>query len=346
MNYALQFLETHQERFGLRRFGWRAGMTSLVLTPRFRASSHVVFLILRPDRSEPVLVAKTPRLTGGSRHLEREATNLRQVQQLRPEGFVSIPRLIAFEEHAGRPILVQTALVASPLDPPSMRRRFDSSCQAAGDFLRDLHQASRSVGEGNPASWQARLGDTLDRLRDGVPWTDEERHDLDATEKVVAPLQTAPLPTVFEHGDFSHPNVMRLLNGRIAVVDWELADPFGLPGSDLLFFLTYAAFARQNARETGAHLLAFRDAFFGPAAWGGGHVARFAREVGVPHDQLTPLFLCAWVRYLAGLVHRLQESHGPLSGSTSDWLRQNRYYAAWRYSVNHLDQLQWQEHAA
>ena len=49
------------------------------------------------------------------------------------------------------------------------------------------------------------------------------------------PLRDAAVPTVAEHGDLTHPKLIRLRDGRIGVVDWELAEIEGLAGSDLCF---------------------------------------------------------------------------------------------------------------
>ena len=149
------------------------------------------------------------------------------------------------------------------------------------------------------------------------------------------------MPAVLEHGDFSHPNVLLLKDGRAGVVDWEMADPHGLPCHDLVFFLTYAAFARENARENNRYLPAIHAAFFGNKAWARPYLIKYAEQFQLPFETLTPLFLLCWVRYVVGLLRRLNESGEPLRGETVRWLRQNRYFAAWRYSLEHVEQLHW-----
>src|SRR5262245_56876645 len=132
MNTVLTYLQTNRQRLDLARYGVPEKLSSVVVTPRFRASSHVVFLVLAPGRPEPLLVAKLPRLGGSisapalpsneeygaaSVSVKREVANLRAVQAGRAGGYESIPRVVAFEEYLGRPILVETALVGDPLDP-------------------------------------------------------------------------------------------------------------------------------------------------------------------------------------------------------------------------------------
>ena len=91
MNVALAFLQANRQRLGLDAYGIPARLSSLVLTPRFQASRHVVFLLMPHGDPRPVLVAKLPRLVDTNASLSREAASLRAVQQLRPFGFDSVP---------------------------------------------------------------------------------------------------------------------------------------------------------------------------------------------------------------------------------------------------------------
>ena len=97
MNTVLSFLHENRQRFALERYGAHGRLASLVITPRFQASSHVVFMIWATGTTTPVLVAKTPRLVDATTNLQREVANLRLVQARRPAGFASVPQVVAFE---------------------------------------------------------------------------------------------------------------------------------------------------------------------------------------------------------------------------------------------------------
>src|SRR4051812_32640594 len=122
MNTVLTFLEINRQRLDLARYGVPERLSSVVVTPRFRASNHVVFLVLGPRGPEPLLVAKLPGRGGASARVEREVANLRAVQASRAGGFDSIPRVVAFEQPLGQPILVETALAGRAMDPPAVQR--------------------------------------------------------------------------------------------------------------------------------------------------------------------------------------------------------------------------------
>ncbi|MCB0084995.1 MAG: aminoglycoside phosphotransferase family protein [Caldilineaceae bacterium] len=347
MDTVLTFLQQNRTRLDLARFGADAPLTSVILTPRFQASSHVVFLLISQHKATPVLVAKTPRLASATAAISREAANLQRVQALRPQGFASIPQVVAYEEHCGRPLLVETALVGKPMDPALVRQQRSQCCTAVVDWLLELQTpACDQVAHAAPiADWYAGLiAQPLRYLAEHFPLSASEEQLLQTTAALAEPLQTMSLPLPFEHGDVSHPNLFLLPNGSAGVVDWELALPVGLPACDLFFFLTYAAFAHAGAGEQGGHLEAFTEAFWGPTPWTKAFVPRYAAAMGLPRESLTPLFVLTWLRYLVGLLSRLADANG-LAGrfddETANWLRQNRYFALWQHAVKHANELTW-----
>jgi aminoglycoside phosphotransferase len=345
MNTVLTFLEANRQRLDLARYGVPERLSSVVITPRFRASSHVVFLIIAPNKPEPLLVAKLPRLAGASASVEREVANLRAVHDRRAGGFDSIPRVIAFEEYLGRSILVETALVGQPLDPATVRRDRARGCDAVAGWLAEL-QWTVSGADLAEADWFSRLVERpLRHFQSVFPLSVDEAQLLERTWELIAPLRDVAPPMVFEHGDLSYPNIMLLKDGTPGVVDWELAEPQGLPTYDLFFFLTYVAFASHNARKSSDYLAAFHAAFFGHAAWARPYVAAYARRLQLPPHTLTPLFVLSWARYMTSLLLRLDAdpAGGRLTSETANWLRANRYYALWRHAVTNASALDWRD---
>lgn len=348
MNSILTYLGQNWQRFDLQRYGSPEQMTSLVVTPRFHASSHVVFLILSLDHARPVLVAKVPRLAGEGETLLREVANLRAVQDSRAGGFDSVPRVLAFEQQWDRPILIETALAGAPLDPPTVRSDSASACRLVMDWLVQLQNATRRAPEPGDDWFERLVAQPLSYIEETVALTVEERVRLQRTRELVEPLAALDLPLVVEHGDLSHPNLMAGTNGGqvppgIGVVDWELAEIHGLPACDLFFFLTYVAFALHNARKNGRYVEAFHSAFFGPDSWANPYVRQYAERVDLPQEALVPLFVMTWVRYLAGLLVRLNAvtPADVVDEKTAAWLRENRYFALWQHAIEQLHNINW-----
>ena len=345
MNTLLTFLENNWQRLDLARYGTLDRLSCVIVTPRFRASSHVVFLLLANGQPDPMLVAKVPRLAEASDGLRREAANLGLVQSVRPDGFDSIPRVVAFEDYGGRPLLIETALAGQPMDRRMVRRHRTRCCEAALAWLLGV-PSFLSGANGTPRGWFDRLVEKpLDQVARAFSASADEALPLDETRDLVAPLRDEALPLVVEHGDLSHPNLFLLRSGGLGVVDWELAEPHGLPTHDLFFFLSYVAFALHNARTHREHVAAFRAAFLGRSAWARPYVRTYAEQLGLPPRVLTPLFVLCWARYMAGLLTRLGETDRVegVGADTTAWLRSNRYYALWRHALAHLDELRWDD---
>ncbi len=344
MNTVLTFLEASRKRLALERYGISGRMSCLVVTPRFRASSHVVFLVLNEGKPDPLLVAKVPRLAGASASIEREVANLCAVQSTHVGGLDSIPKVVTFEEYCGYKMLVETALVGQPMDPGTIRRDLIGCCDAVTAWLIDIQRPQPDVTEGSTGWFERLVEEPLHHFAEVFPLSSEEERLLECTWSLVAPLRGTNLPLVFEHGDLSHPNILLLENGGIGVVDWELAEPCGLPAYDLFFFLTYAAFALHNARANGEYVSAFHAAFFGRAAWARPYVRAYAEQLQLPLHLLSPLFVLCWTRYMSSLLFRLGDARctqGRLAPNTAAWLRANRYYALWRYALAHANELDW-----
>ena len=327
MNIAEAFIATHD----VSKHSVKGPLVSLTLTPRFPASRHVVFLLMAGNQTDPVMVAKVPRLPELSDSIEREVRNLRAIQALRPQGYDSIPRVLAFEPFRGYPVLIETALPGPLLAPDIVRRAPDQYTSAVIDWLIDLHQVSTSTGD-----WYAQIAEKpLHFLEQHLD--DAEAPVLKQLRQILAPLQSATLPLVLEHGDLSHPNLILMKSGGIGVVDRELSETHGMVALDMYFFLTYVAFSLANANDSGDYLTPFRETFFRPHTWATAHIQRYQERLQLPTRLMQPLFVLCWTSYLGNLQMRLSvDESAPVEANTLIQLRENRYYALWRYAIDHI----------
>lgn len=340
MNVAAAYLERNWERLGLSPYDTPDRLVWVAVTPRFRASAHVVFMALADGSPDPVLVAKVSRLPGSADTLLREAANLRAVQAARAGGFDSVPRLVAEADVADSRLLVETGLAGRVLGPAMVRQRPQACAEALLAWVTELHTATLRA--------PAEDGDDFDRLV-MQPIGDLERclpagSGADVlvalTTELVRPLRALAVPLVMEHGDLSAPNILVSRSGELGVVDWELAQPRGLPAQDLYFGLTYLAFAQAGATRPAEYLAAFHGAFFGPDAWAAPYVTRYAASLRLPCEALVPLFVACWSRYVARRAARLHDpAEGRLGAETAAWLAQDRFHACWQHTVRNVDAL-------
>jgi aminoglycoside phosphotransferase len=319
----LHYLSQNWERLGLPSAAAAHCMTFAAATPRFRTSAHVVFFLFLGG--ELRLVTKVSRLPGEDVHLLREARILTDLAQTAAQ---NVPRLIALDQIYDRPLLVETALPGRAISRAMVLADPEKFLERGLDWLCSLRRLSES---------------SLLLLRDRMELTREEARILARTSAILQSLPERCPWLVFEHGDFSAPNLLLLPNGELGVVDWELATQRGIPGADLFFFLTFIAFARERADSLPRQLRAFRNAFHGNQAWTAKYIERYAVALGLPRDVLPPLFVLTWLRYVGGLIARLSagEDGGRrrLRSATTAWLRQNRYFQLWLQSVGSFQEL-------
>jgi len=342
MNLVLNFLLQNWQRLGMQSFGEPAGLTAVVATPRFQASAHLIFFVLTAGNPKPILVVKVPRLPGDTGRLDREAENLRAVHAVRPGGFDSIPKVMAYEDYLDNRLLVETALAFPTMRPSVVRHQPEVCVEALFKWLLDLHMASARPNSENDNWFQRLAQQPLIELENWLPVTSSEKSLFDRTRESAAMLTDSALPLVVEHGDLSSPNILIDEQNQIGVVDWELAEPAGVPVVDLIFFLTYVAFSRRNACKTAEYLSAFTEAFFGQKAWAVPHLLRYCEAMQISPAALRPLFLLCWAGYVAGLVQRLKQHEDPdqkLSTDQVNWLRSNRFYILWKFSIAHVSDL-------
>jgi aminoglycoside phosphotransferase (APT) family kinase protein len=299
----------------------------------------VLGFVFADDARDPELVVKMSRLPGDDRWIDREAANLRRLQAARSGGFDSIPRVAACDDGAGARMLVQTVVPGATMDRATVRRRPDACVDAVVTWLIDLHRSTASSS--GPASLERLVAGPLDRFEALCAGRPAERALVRRTRAVVAPLLAAEVPLVFEHGDLSAPNILIDDQDRVGVVDWELADPAGLPAVDLFFFLTFVAFARGRANRRRDWLAAFHSAFFGPDAWAAPWIRKYTEAMELPEESLKPLFVSTWARYVAVAATRLGADDAPRdeSGDLLAWLRSNRFHLLWEHSVDHRREL-------
>jgi aminoglycoside phosphotransferase (APT) family kinase protein len=302
MNAVATYLTAHRERLGLARLGVAEPPCCVLVTPRFRASRHVIVLVLASGRRDPVLVAKLPRLPGAGAGLAREAANLRAAgSALADVDAGTAPALVAFEPAPAYPLLLETALPGRSLSPRVVRRDRERVVADGAAWLSRLARATarRPRDDG----WYERLVAAplralSGRTANGTPLRPMVQRTLEQAEA----LRGADLPLVLEHGDLGHPNLLRQPDGRLGVLDWERADPAGLPGHDLFFFLAYAAVSGRAGTD------GVPAAFFGRDAWAWPVAERYAADLGIDAGLLPSLLALASARVVA--------ETGPPNGST------------------------------
>ena len=121
-----------------------------------------------------------------------------------------------------------------------------------------------------------------------------------------------PLPIVPEHRDCSPWNVVLDENGAPGLHDWESAEPRGLPGLDLAYFLANCAFVLDGALDSGRTWESYerlRDPSTPYGAIAARCEAEYREALGLGHTDLVRLRLLAWLIHSASdRTHLAMES--------------------------------------
>lgn len=216
----------------------------LLLTGGDRSINKVVALPFAPGERRPAVVIKFARLSEAGRALDREAAALEAVELSQP-GLGGVPRLLARGRRAGGRAVAESAIYGRPLIGELSSRSFPELAGRVTDWLVEL----AAGGPAAAADWKERLvGEPLEEFERNfgavaAPGT------VTAARALLDRLDG--LPQACEHRDCSPWNVILGETGAPALLDWESAEPRGLPGLDLAYFLANAAFVLDGALDSG-----------------------------------------------------------------------------------------------
>ena len=282
-----------------------------LLTAEYNAI-NVVGLPFPAGESEPAMVVKFARTAVGDAQLEREAEMLRRLERERP-ALTGAPRLVALGRRAGRRALAVSAVHGRPMTFELTPESFGELALRVTGWLVEL--AGREPVRPQAEWWPRLVGGYLERFERAFG----EALEPGAGERVRELLEgLGDLPLAFEHREFAPGHVWIGEGGEIGAIDWEGAEPRGLPLCDLVTFLARAAFKLERshlpreAQATYSRLLDPSTSFGRVAA---GCTAEYSRLVGIPREAVPRLRLLCWVVQAVDLDAWLSVV-GPVDGPT------------------------------
>ena len=284
----------------------------ILLTRGAAASNKVVALEFNASSKQPDTATKHARVPESHPGLINEANVLSALNTEPP--LPGVPRLVAVEQSPSTVSVTETALSGVALDLPVIRRRFLAIAQAATDWLIAL--AQRTLSAPSPAHQDDYVDDAVAAFQRVLPDCVSHATLLDATQRRLKTLGS--LLRVAEQRDFSPWNVFLNPHGGCTVFDWESAVLKGMPGLDLIYFLTHLALFRSNAMDQDRSLAAYIETW-DPRSQIGGIVHeslhRYGSGVGTDLDW-DALRLLTWVIHAPNEQYRRERSgqvgDGPL----------------------------------
>ncbi|HXR60926.1 MAG TPA: hypothetical protein VN732_06355 [Solirubrobacterales bacterium] len=261
----------------------------LLLTGGHRSINKVVGLEFEPGSLRPSAATKFARVEEAEAGLEREAAVLARLAEERP-GVEGIPVLHERLRRWGRAGVAEGAIEGdSMLDrltaksfPEMARRVTDLLIELAGD--REGAVGERTTLDEHLEFFEAHFGPALDETQLAAL-----RSAVDAAAK---------LPVICEHRDCSPWNIVLAARDRPALLDWESAEPHGVPGLDLLYFLANAVFVLEKALEAGTTRAAYRRLLDPRTPYGAvaaAETARYCEALGLEPELIPALRRLCWM---------------------------------------------------
>ncbi len=270
-------------------------------------SRKLIFHLIGPHPSYPSYVAKMVSDPSFNGRLENEAHALRQLEALGMADGKRIPRVVFSGKHAGLVLVGESMIEGVPFQKKSDGSPVCPYAGAAIETLLDLGRASRHVATATGPALASELGRLLSRFR-------ETYRDDDVASFVQRQLESLerhpkPIPLVFQHGDPGSWNFLVASTGGVGLLDWEAAEPAGLPLWDLLHFLRSYGVLRARRRGIHVSIRAFELAFLVDselARWGRRSVARYCQTLGLAPCLVEPLFYSCWMHRSVKEAARLE----------------------------------------
>jgi aminoglycoside phosphotransferase (APT) family kinase protein len=332
VKYIDQILSDNYRELQLEKFGIPGKWTTLLLTPRFVTSRHVVALIFAEGAKHPNLVVKIPRQPGDNDSVRREANVLLRLKSLGVGSLQGAPEVVGVLDVGERTALIETAVTGSLLKPRLVTQDFTRAVAAGMNFVAAL-PCTKLVRE-NLDWYQRTITSPLSDLASLLPTDMEVAGLIDRTHEVLAPLRSEQLPAVVEHGDLSYQNLFLHPNGRLQVVDWERSRLDGLPAHDLIFYLQYIGQSQERALSSRRLQLRAFESAFSPGGWAVASVAEHLRMRDVNAELFPYLVIAAWARSTATMAYRLagQAATGD-SAHVQAAVTSDRDFWLWRHAV-------------
>jgi hypothetical protein len=197
-------------------------------------TQKVLFVVVPPDGASPSLVVKLTRDASVNARLETELEALRRLEAIGFADDGAVPRVLFGGRHAGLAVVGESAVDGVPLSLSAGADPLGRPIVDAIDRLIEL--GKRSVRMVAPSDVGIALASLHARYVELCQPTSAEADRLQAAVVAIA-ASSAPFPIVFQHGDAGTWNLLVTADERVVFLDWENAEPAGMPLWDLFYLL-------------------------------------------------------------------------------------------------------------
>ncbi len=260
-------------------------------------SNKVVFFLFGSSSQTPDVVVKATRTPEFNERLEREYQVLSLLKEKAYVPAESYPEPLFLKYHGDLAFLGEKA---APGRPFRRQTRADTRCpivRKVVEWITKLGKASARDQSRTPGNLGLALERLLAKFVDIYQLSEEEYRFL-KRQVALLRLSSDSIPAVFLHGDASPWNILVSGEKDIVFLDWEAAEPQGVPLWDLYYFMYN--FGCWVSRKKGQRnkLASFSEQFLEASplsAYLQEAAADYCREIGMDGRLIEPLFYTCWI---------------------------------------------------
>ena len=274
--------------------------------PGAYSSQKALFFLFEGEDTQPQSVVKITRDGRHNPRLENEWHALGLLQEREIGDPRTRPLPLFFGRHAGLAVLGETAVAGAPFLGRTKATDDCPHARAVVEWLLELGVSTAHVVS-DASRHVRRLEALLERFNE-LYRPDRPASRFLEREMCALAGDAGALRLVFQHGDPGPWNVVVTADGSPGFLDWESADPDGMPLWDLFHFLR--SFGLTVSRKAGRHDpgRSFGDQMLATSGLNRLLVdttGRFCDETGLPTRLVEPLFYLCWVHRAVKEASRL-----------------------------------------
>lgn len=291
-------------------------------------SNKNIYFLFEPGAKTPEIIVKMTRVTRFNDRLEHEYETLSTVKRLELVPKATYPDALFFGYHQGLAVLAQKAVSGRPFRTVTTSTIDCPAAADAVDWLTTLGRNSANSSSAPPHTASEQLQKLFETFCS--IYTLSEAHSTFMHEQIRSVGDSASaFPIVFNHGDAGSWNVLVDEDGRSIFLDWEAADPNGMPLWDLFYFLrSFCNWISRERQGSSDALVNFRDNFLsaGPLnAMVVEYADRYCDALALDKRMIMPMFYTTWM-------------HRALRQATwADTLDDAHFVSLLRMCIDHVD---------
>jgi hypothetical protein len=261
------------------------------------SSRKVLFFLFDGDSVSPEYIVKMTRDQTLNPRLENEYQALLWLQEKGIGDEETLPRGVFMGYHGGLAVVGESMIHGQPF---RRRTKATADCphgRAVIEWLIDLGAATADSAVATPAQVADVLEELLTRFMAIYRLAPKQIAFLrDQIRRVACSQQ--PFPLIFQHGDPGTWNIIITKDERVALLDWEAAEPQGMPLWDLFYFLR--SYCTGAARKQGIRdsLKGFEHLFLSESPFNSLVVEatrRYCQQTKLAERLVEPLFYTCWL---------------------------------------------------